>query len=879
MTLSAGARLGPYEVIAPLGAGGMGEVYRARDTRLSREVALKVLPADVSEDRSRLKRFEREALAASALNHPNIVTVYDIGSADSLSYIAMERVEGSTLRELLVAGPLSIKKILQISTQVADGLAKAHEAGIVHRDLKPENVMVTKDGLVKILDFGLAKLPGSAAGSGSGEGSTQTGTSPGMAVGTVGYMSPEQASGEAVDFRSDQFSFGSILYEIATGKRAFHKKTGVDTLAAVLNEEPEPIGQINPAAPAPLRWIVERCHAKEPENRYASTRDLARELADLREHLLELSGASGAQIAAPTSTWLSSRRLLFGCLILLAAVGLGWIAARSIRQKPPLYSRLTFRRGEIFNARFNPDGQTVSYTAARQGREPHVFTSRMDSPDEAPLPLPSASLVSVSRSGKMAIVLTPRLTVGYEPSPGILAELPLAGGPVKELLEGVSSADYAPGDDALAVARMTGGRYRLEYPIGKVLYEAGPGLDLVDVRFSPKGREIAFLEHNPVGNQFWVDLVDLQGRKRTLAGPFVSVFGMAWNPRTDEIWFSSVIWPSSGEESSGPALLAVTRGGRRRVVSNVPGAAMAVKDISRDGRVLAAAIDWSRSIMCLPPGASKEVDLAWLDYGQSVALSEDGKALLFHEYAPYRGSRGGAYLRSTDGSQAVYLGKEEPLALSPDKKWVIALSPSSGPSAKGLVLLPTGAGEPKTLGMPGMEYQWANWFPDGRRFVFGANRPGLATRLFVQDLSGGDPRPLTPEGVAVGSALDYPPITPVSSDGSLIVARGPGKGVFLYPADGGQPRPLPEIAPDEQVIRFDERGEALYLAKTVGGNSLRIDRFELATHRKQFWKELAPSDLTGFDGFSGPLLTPDGKSYVYDVERHLADLYLVEGLR
>jgi len=195
MTLPAGARLGPYEVIAPLGAGGMGEVYRARDTRLSREVALKVLPAEVSDDRGRLKRFEREALAASALNHPNIVTIYDIGSADSLSYIAMERVEGSTLRELLVGGPLSIKRILQISTQVADGLAKAHEAGIVHRDLKPENVMVTKDGLVKILDFGLAKLTGSAAGSGSGEGSTQTGTSPGIAVGTVGYMSPEQASG------------------------------------------------------------------------------------------------------------------------------------------------------------------------------------------------------------------------------------------------------------------------------------------------------------------------------------------------------------------------------------------------------------------------------------------------------------------------------------------------------------------------------------------------------------------------------------------------------------------------------------------------------------------------------------------------------------
>jgi eukaryotic-like serine/threonine-protein kinase len=880
MTLPSGARLGPYEVIAPLGAGGMGEVYRARDTRLSREVALKVLPAELAADPGRLKRFEKEARAASALNHPNIVTIYEIGQADSISYIAMERVEGSTLRELLVSGSLPMKKLLQVATQIADGLAKAHEAGIVHRDLKPENVMATKDGLVKILDFGLAKLTQSVTGSGEGSQlQTETKTSPGMVVGTASYMSPEQASGEQVDFRSDQFSFGSILYEMATGKRAFSRKTGVDTLAAILNEEPEPISAVNSQAPAPLRWIVERCHAKEPEHRYASSADLARDLSSLRDHVAELSSGSGARVAPPTSRRLFPRRLLFGALILLAGAGLGWVAARSIRQKPPLYSRLTFRRGEIFNARFNPDGQTVSYTAARVGRDPHIFTSRMDSPDEAPLPLPSANLVSVSRSGKMAIVLTNHLTVGFEPSPGTLAEQPLAGGPMKELLEGVSSADYAPGRDDLAVARITGGRYRLEYPVGKVLYEAGPGLDLADVRFSPKGGEIAFFEHNPVGNQSWVDLVDLQGKKRTLAGPLVPVFGLAWNPRTDEVWFSSVSWPSWGEESSGPALLAVTRGGRRRVVSNVPGAAMMVKDISRDGRVLATRIDWTRSIMCLPPGASKEVDLAWLDYGQSVALSDDGKTLLFHEWAPYRGSREGVYLRGTDGSQAVYLGNGEPWSLSPDKKWMIALQPGPFPSAEGLVLLPTGAGEPKTLRTPGMEYQWANWFPDGKRIVFGANRPRLPTRLFVQDLSGGDPRPLTPDGIEIGPAQDNLRATPVSPDGSLIVARGPDKAVFLYPADGGQPRPLPEIAPDEQVIRFDERGEALYLAKTVGGESLRIDRFELATRRKQLWKELAPSDLTGFDSFSGPLLTPDGKSYVYDVERHLADLYLIEGLR
>src|ERR1700730_2611354 len=288
MTLSAGTRLGPYEISSPLGAGGMGEVYRARDTRLAREVAIKVLPEALSSDQERLRRFEKEARSASALNHPNIVTIHDIGSEGGVSYIAMELVEGATLRDTVTGGPLPIKKLLQIAPQIAEGLARAHEAGIVHRDLKPENVMVKKDGVVKILDFGLAKL--SSTGSGSGEGSqlpTMTGTQPGVVVGTVSYMSPEQASGQTVDFRSDQFSLGSMLYEMATGKRAFQKKTAIDTLAAILNEEPGSVAAANPQVPTPLRWIVERCLAKEPQGRYASTQDLARDLSTLRDHLSE----------------------------------------------------------------------------------------------------------------------------------------------------------------------------------------------------------------------------------------------------------------------------------------------------------------------------------------------------------------------------------------------------------------------------------------------------------------------------------------------------------------------------------------------------------------------------------------------------------------
>ena len=283
--LAPGTKLGPYEIAGLLGAGGMGEVYRARDTRLDRMVAIKILPAAFAADPERLHRFSQEARSASALNHPNIVTIHELGKDGSTHYIAMELVEGKTLREMLFSGLLPVRTAIEIAAQVGEGLAKAHESGISHRDLKPENVMVSSDGFAKILDFGLAKL-NPPRESGWNEGTTSH-TPPGLIMGTVGYMSPEQASGQPLDFRSDQFSFGLVMYEMMTGKRAFQRKTAAETLVAILREHAEPIGASNPDAPAPLCWAIERCLAKEPEKRYVSTRDLARELAAIRERLAE----------------------------------------------------------------------------------------------------------------------------------------------------------------------------------------------------------------------------------------------------------------------------------------------------------------------------------------------------------------------------------------------------------------------------------------------------------------------------------------------------------------------------------------------------------------------------------------------------------------
>ena len=301
MSLQPGARLGPYDILALLGAGGMGEVYRARDTRLGREVALKVLPSALAAIPERVMRFEREARSASALNHPNIVTIYEIGSCDSVSYIAMELVEGESLRSVLLEGALPVRRLLEIGAQMADGLAKAHAAGIVHRDLKPENVMVTEEGHVKILDFGLAKLtqPDSSGGGRPPAPTLSGATQDGVILGTVGYMSPEQATGASADYRSDQFSFGSILYEMATGRRAFQRASAPQTLTAIIQDEPEPIAALNSGIPAPLRWTVQRCLAKEARDRYASTEDLARELMTIRDNLSEAAGAVGALPAAP----------------------------------------------------------------------------------------------------------------------------------------------------------------------------------------------------------------------------------------------------------------------------------------------------------------------------------------------------------------------------------------------------------------------------------------------------------------------------------------------------------------------------------------------------------------------------------------------------
>ncbi len=408
MTLTAGTKLGPYEILAPIGAGGMGEVYRARDERLKRDVAVKVLPAELAADAERRSRFEREARAASALSHPNILTIFDIGAANETVYIAMELVEGGTLKDLTASGSVPTRKLLELATQIAEGLAAAHAAGIVHRDLKPANVMVSKHGHAKILDFGLAKLMTpedqevSALQTAAGEP-----TRPGMVMGTVGYMSPEQAAGRPLDFRSDQFSFGSILYEMATGKRAFERGTTAETLTAIIREEPEPVSQLNARVPAPVRWIVERCLSKDPEDRFGTTKDLARDLADVRDHLSEasLSSTTDHTEAAAAAMRAGRKRLA------VAARGGGAGDRRRPRRLRCRQEGAAERAAVVPPAHLPARPDLLGPVRAGRSDDPllgepgragpsEIFVARLDSPESRPFGLKGADVLAISAAGR-----------------------------------------------------------------------------------------------------------------------------------------------------------------------------------------------------------------------------------------------------------------------------------------------------------------------------------------------------------------------------------------------------------------------------------------------------------------------------------------------
>ena len=860
MPLSTGTRLGSYEILAPLGAGGMGEVYRARDAKLDREVAIKVLPQSLARDPAALARFEREAKAVAALSHPNILAVHDFGTSGETTYAVMELLEGESLRQRLTDGALPPRKAAEIAREIALGLAAAHDKGIVHRDLKPENLFVTKEGRVKILDFGLARQLGFPQGSDTHSPTAAPGTEPGTVLGTVGYMAPEQLRGQPADHRSDIFSFGAVLYEMLSGRRAFLGGTAIETMNAILKEDPPELSTSSKAIPPGLERIVSHCLEKKPDERFQSARDLAFDLGTQST----ASAASGATSTIPAPSRLR-RRLVFSAAGLVGLAFAFWAgtrlghggAAGEVRLK-----RLTFRRGNVLSARFAPDGQTVVYSAAWEGRPSELFSVRTDSLESRPLGLDHANVLSVSSKGDLAVTLRKGVFQSAG-SRGTLARVPLGGGAPRELEENVFSAAWAPDGENLAVTRRApSGKVLLEYPIGHTIEESF----FLDTALAMSSRgDLAFVDYGTGGKgSIWI--LEKSGKKRLIAQGIATFRGLVWSSRTGEVFYMAGLAP--GDD----ALRAVSPSGRERTVW--PGASgFILHDVAPDGRLLVERFTSRRGIIFVPPDGAPERDLGWLDGTNLRDLSADGSRILFMETGEAAGVNGNAYLRGTDGSPAVRLGEGEPMSLSPDGKWVLTIS--GGGDANEIVLLPTGPGSPRKVPVEGIKPLGAMFIGDGSRIAIFHSAPGEPPLISIVGVKGGPPRAVSAPGLNGDAGAAFSP------DGSHVAYATAERRVLIAPLAGGAAQAAPGAALDtcESIDAWSRDGRYLVIQDfcEVPRRAFRLD---LQTGERSLWKELAPNDRAGVIAVGTAHFTTDGTACAYSYTRVVSsDLYLVDGFK
>jgi len=849
-----GQLFGHYRVLEKIGAGAMGEVFRARDERLGRDVALKLIRPASSENADHLRRFEQEARAAAALNHPNILAIYDVGLQGSTPYIVSELLEGKTLGRRLSEGPIPVRQAADYALQVAQGLTAAHDRLIVHRDLKPENLFLTNDGRLKILDFGVAKLQAPVGSDRSIESMT-TVTKQGAVIGTVAYMSPEQLRGKPVDHRSDIFSFGAILYEMMTGRRAFHGETEVDTMTAVLREEPAGVNLDEASVPPGYQDIVKHCLEKDPENRFQSAKDLVFALQTL-------SGSSPGKSLSFPKPALQRRSVLAWGLAAILAVATTILLLTQLLRTPaaaPSYQRLTFEAGTVYSARFASKGQSIVYSAAWNGRPVQIFSTVGNSLQAQPLGVSDANLLAISPNDELALAMHGTHNGQLETVDGMLARAPLAGGSPRELLGDVRWADWdATGE--LAVVHYVDGHSRLEYPIGKVLYQSGGWIS--NIRFSPQADQIAFMDHPALwDNRGSVCVVDLAGQVRTLSSGWSSERGIAWRPDGKEIWFTAI------DKGTSLNLMAVTLAGKVRRLLDLP-MGLALEDIASDGRVLVA-LNSKRLAMAFGTlGAKQDVELSWHDWNVAKDISRDGQFVLFEDSSEAAGPGYAVALRNVNGALPVRLGDGSAGGLSPDGKWAISISTGH---PEQVMLLPIGAGQQRPVDSSGLEHiqnGFARFLSDGKRLITNGNEKGHATRCYVLDLGGAEPRAITPEGIACG---------PSSPDGRFVVGTGPNTTPAIYSVEGGSPRPIPAVEASFHPSQWSEDGRALY-GYEAGELPSKIYKVEIATGKKTVLQELRPGAPAGVVNVSPVVVSRDGTRFVYSYNQALSVLYIISGL-
>ena len=850
--LTPGTRLGPYEVLASLGSGGMSEVYRARDNRLQREVAIKVVGEALAGDAGFLGRLEQEARLAGALNHPNIVAVHDVGVHEGSPYVVTELLQGENLRERLSRGPVSLSQALDWAGQMAHALAAAHARGIIHRDLKPENVFITRVGQVKLLDFGIAKatpvvteprglLDPTMSPAGS---ATRTGA----VLGTPGYMSPEQVRGEPVDARSDIFALGTILYELLSGQRAFRAGAIVESGYSILHDDPPPLP---PSVPVGVTQVVQHCLAKDAEARFQSARDVA----------LSLEAVRGTGSSTPTSTLpaqgrrqRSLRRVLWAALALLL-IAAGVAVGRGIGHPtgPPSVRQLTFHRGAVWNARFAPDGKTVHLSASRNTVFPETYTTTVDSRIVRGLGLGESELVSVSRQGDLAILRHPQ-TAPFTLK-GTLATLQLGGTP-RELTTDVFAADWAPDGVDLAVVRSGSEGTTLEYPLGHVVYRS-TGF-VTDPRVSARGDRVAFLDHpRPGDSSAELKVVDRGGRSEAWTPMFDDAFGLAWVPGREEILVS-------GAMPSEMSAIWSARSGRPPSIVYRGAGNLMIDDISPEGRILFTQRDWRQELVVVPrEGRARSVE--WLDWASVAGISHDGKLVLSFESGVGASPNQLIVLQNLDEPAPTQLGIGRAVHLSGDGRWALV---TDGP--RGTVeLLPTGPGEARSLAAAGITRLFSGaLFPDGQRVALLGMRGNQEIRLYVHDLRSAETR-------AISGPLGPTFHVEVSPDQRWVAANEADGSLTLFPVGGGKPDRIAELGQDHYVVGFLEDGSLLGV-QTNNALPAPVRRFEPGTRKVSSYTTLTPPDLSGAQRVIKAVVTPDGKTFAFHYRFRSDTLFLMD---